>query len=196
VAEAAVVASASGQGKQLVAHVVIRASGSDNSRLTTELLQHCRSQLPAWMVPQNFIVHAALPQTATGKIDRRALAHEELEAPLAWPAEGSLQQKLRAVWAQLLGVADLDAQANLFESGARSLTVVRALTELRRHGFNSVTAAHLYEHPSVAAQAAWLETASAGVAEQAARMRGAQATGAVQRVALERFSQRHTHREG
>lgn len=196
VTAAAVVASPAAQGKRLVAHLVIRAPYGDDARLTAELLQHCRSQLPAWMVPQSFVVHAALPQTATGKIDRRALAQEEPEKPLAWPAEGSLQQQLRAVWAQLLGISDLDTHANLFESGARSLTVVRALTELRRHGFNSVTAAHLYEHPSVAAQAAWLEAASAGLTDQAARMRGAQATGVVQRAALERLARQHINREG
>jgi len=110
------------------------------------------------------------------------------DAPIVWPEQAPVREQLRALWSQLLERKQLDAHVNLFDEGARSLTVVRALTELRRHGFDSVTAAHLYEYPSIAAQAAWLEAAPVAAAAQAAHMRGAQATGAVQRAALAKFA--------
>ena len=90
-----------------------------------------------------------------------------------------------ALWKQLLGVAELDAGANLFDHGARSLTVVRALTELRRHG-HVLSVAQVYEHSSVAAQVALLDAAPG------ARDSGAdeQARGAAQRAALARFGPR------
>ena len=62
------------------------------------------------------------------------------------------------MWQQLLGTDAFDAQANLFDHGARSLLVVRALTELRRHG-HVLSAVQVYEHPSVAAQATLLTVA-------------------------------------
>jgi amino acid adenylation domain-containing protein len=188
VTRAAVVLSEGAQGKRLVAHVVARPGSGDEAELRAQWRVHCRSQLPTWMVPQDFVLHASLPHTASGKLDRRALAREGGQAPIAWPEHAPLREQLRALWAQLLDRADLDVHANLFEEGARSLTVVRALTELRRRGFDAVSAAHLYEHPSVAAQADWLAAAPGATAGHAARMRGAQASGAFQRAALARFA--------
>jgi len=188
VTRAAVVLSDGAQGKRLVAHVVVRAGSHDEGALRGQWRAHCRAQLPVWMLPQEFVIHAALPHTASGKLDRRALAREGERTPIAWPEHAPVREQLRALWSQLLERKQLDAHANLFDEGARSLTVVRALTELRRHGFDGVTAAHLYEYPSIAAQAAWLEAASVAAAAQAAHMRGAQATGAVQRAALAKFA--------
>lgn len=186
VAEAALVIATSVRGKRLVAHVVTRANATADSALHGQWRAHCRAHLPAWMVPQEFVVHATLPQTATGKIDRRALAQEQQGAPIAWPADASLQQQLRALWTQLLERADLDDHANLFDHGARSLTVVRALTELRRHGFDAVNAAQIYEYPTIAGQAALLSAApQAATTGEAARNRGMQ-----QREALARFARR------
>ena len=187
VAEAAVVVAPSAQGKRLVAHVVTRAAHSGGAVFTATLLEHCRGHLPPWMVPQRFVVHAALPQTATGKIDRRALACEEQEEHLPWYAHASLQQQLRALWAQLLDLAELDVDANLFDTGARSLTVVRALTELRRHGVRGLSAAQVYEHPTVAGQAALLTAAPESTfAADAARLRGECQRGAFARFASSR----------
>lgn len=196
VAQAAVVLSDGAQGRRLVAHVVARAGGGDEEALRAQWREHCRAQLPAWMLPQDYIVHAALPHTASGKLDRRALAQESEQTPIAWPERAPLREQLRALWAQLLDRPDLAVDANLFDEGARSLTVVRALTELRRRGFDSVSAAHLYEHASAAAQADWLAATPGAAAENAARMRDAHASGAVQRAALARLARRGTHREG
>jgi acyl-CoA synthetase (AMP-forming)/AMP-acid ligase II len=45
-----------------------------------DLRRHCASKLEDYMVPQEFIVHEALPRTDNGKIDRRLLAEgRELE---------------------------------------------------------------------------------------------------------------------
>lgn len=189
VAQAAVVVATSGHGERLVAHLITRSAYSDNTALAASLLEHCRKHLPPWMVPQHFIAHAALPQTATGKIDRRALAREEQEKSIAWPEQAPLGEQLRAVWAQLLDRAELGLHANLFDEGARSLTVVRALTEMRRHGIHALSPAQIYEFPTIAGQLALLTAApEAAVAAHAPHMRGAHASGVVQRAALARFA--------
>jgi acyl-coenzyme A synthetase/AMP-(fatty) acid ligase len=38
-----------------------------------ELKQFCAQHLPVYMVPDQFLFHARLPQTSTGKIDYQAL---------------------------------------------------------------------------------------------------------------------------
>ncbi len=160
VAEAAVVAVTDVQGRRLVANVVPRDAGIDEPVLTAQLRAHCDALLAAYMVPQSYVLWPLLPLTASGKIDRRTLAGNGVQAPLHWPEGVPLEQQLTALWQQLLGLASVDSHDNLFDLGARSLTVVRALIELRRRGYRTLSAVQIYEHPSVAKLAALLTAAT------------------------------------
>lgn len=185
VAEAAVVAAGGEGARRLVAHVVPRDARSDEASLAPALRAHCAQALAAYLVPQEIVVHAALPLTASGKIDRRELARQAEAQALHWRAGASLQEQLLELWRQLLGAPALEAHENVFEHGARSLLVVRALTELRRHG-HVLSAAQVYEHPSAAAQAAALgATPPVAAANEDVRGRGER-----QRAALARFGPR------
>lgn len=186
VAEAAVVAAGDAADRRLVANVVPRDAHVDDAALAAQLRAHCEGQLAAYLVPHAFVVLPALPLTASGKIDRRTLAGNGAQAPLVWPEAASLHEQLTALWQQLLGVATFDAHDNLFDLGARSLTVVRALTELRRRGFRTLSAVQIYEHPSVAKLTALLSGASAATAV----VDDTQARGDRQRAALARFGPR------
>jgi acyl-CoA synthetase (AMP-forming)/AMP-acid ligase II len=55
------------RGLQLVAHV------SGERRPLVELKAFCAVKLPAYMIPERFVFHSALPRTARGKIDFDAL---------------------------------------------------------------------------------------------------------------------------
>jgi len=184
VAEAAVVAVGGDADRRLVAHVVPRRMPAADEALIAELRAHCGAELAPYLVPQRFAVTAALPLTSSGKIDRRELARAAAAPAPQWPADAPLPRQLDALWRQLLGLDVIDADSNLFDLGARSITVVRALTELRQHGFRTLTAAQIYEHPSIARLAAWLAgDAPPPVADAALR-------GERQRAALTRFGPR------
>jgi long-chain acyl-CoA synthetase len=58
-------------GQAVHAHV---APADDQELDPSELRRHCAENLEDHMVPQQVVVHAALPRTPNGKIDRRALA--------------------------------------------------------------------------------------------------------------------------
>jgi len=155
VAHAVVVADGGHDGVHLVAHVVPHDDAGDDT-LPAQLAQHCEQALPPPLRPRSFVLHAALPTTASGKVDRRALARQQDAAPLQWDERAPLQAQLLRLWQQLLDGAPLQPSSNLFDAGARSLTVVHALTELRHHG-RVMSVAQAYENPTVAAQAALLE---------------------------------------
>jgi amino acid adenylation domain-containing protein len=184
VAEAAVVASGDSAGRRLIAHVVPRDAQAADDAIIAELRAHCHAQLAPYLVPQIFVLVPLLPLTASGKVDRQTLADAHADTAPVWPQSLPLPQQLAALWRQLLGLAEIDPQANLFDLGARSLTVVRALTELRRHGYRKLTAAQIYEHPSVAKLAACLAASTAAPAADA----GARLRGERQRAALHRFA--------
>ncbi len=185
VAEAVVVASTSAGASQLVAHVVSRDVDVDESALLDSLRQHASKHLASYLLPRQFHVHAALPMTVSGKVDRRALARQADEQPLTWPDDASLEEQMTVMWQQLLGVAPIAAHDNLFERGARSLTVVRALTQLRKHG-HVLSAAQVYDQPSIAGLVRILGNSS-GTDDT---VTAASARGERQRHALSRFGPR------
>lgn len=158
VAQAAVVAEERRGGRRLVAHIVPHALTAAD--VVDKLLgAYCAAMLPDYLRPQAFKTHVALPTTASGKIDRRALAHAK-EVAVGWNDCASLRDQLVGLWQHLLDVKGLDVSANVFELGARSLDVVQALTELRSHGY-AMTVAQIYEAPTIAAQLQLLGAAPA-----------------------------------
>jgi len=183
VAQAVVVGAQGSAGRTLAAHVVARDPRIDETALAAALRAHCAATLAPWLVPRTFALHAALPLAASGKIDRRSLARGGADE-LRWREGAPLAEQLLDLWRQLLDAPALAADANLFDHGARSLLVVRALTELRRRG-HVLGVAQVYECPSVAAQLALLEG-------RAAQDGGARETerGIAQRAAFARFAPR------
>ncbi len=66
-------------GQAVHASVLLHAAAGDAAPAAAidQALQHCRRQLPAWMVPAQLHLHSAsLPRNPNGKLDRRALAEQ------------------------------------------------------------------------------------------------------------------------
>jgi acyl-coenzyme A synthetase/AMP-(fatty) acid ligase len=62
---------------QAILLVVTRAKSEDDTSDTAKsLLEHLRSELPNFMLPQKIIVRESMLHNQNGKIDRRALAAE------------------------------------------------------------------------------------------------------------------------
>jgi acyl-coenzyme A synthetase/AMP-(fatty) acid ligase len=62
-------------GEEVVSYVVARP-GTDAG----EILRYCADVLPAFKAPKEIVLSAALPKSANGKLDRRALAQRWREA--------------------------------------------------------------------------------------------------------------------
>jgi acyl carrier protein len=84
--------------------------------------------LPDYMVPSHWLLLDALPLTSNGKLDRKALPlpdAEDWQRPFEAP-EGELEQQLAAIWAEVLGVAQIGRRDNFFELGGHSLLAAQA----------------------------------------------------------------------
>ncbi|WP_186174202.1 amino acid adenylation domain-containing protein [Burkholderia gladioli] len=116
--------------------------------------EHLRRSLPEYMVPAAYVALAALPLTANGKLDRRALpapdaaafGQQAYEAP-----QGELEATLAALWSELLGVDRVGRQDNFFALGGHSLLAVRVIGRLRERFGEAATLKTLFEAPSLAA---------------------------------------------
>ncbi|WP_304940986.1 non-ribosomal peptide synthetase [Streptacidiphilus sp. PB12-B1b] len=76
------------------------------------------------------------------------------------PPQGPLEQRIAAVWAQVLGVPALDRHDDFFACGGNSLRAVRAAARLTAAG-HPTDAALVFTAPTVAAHAAALTTPTA-----------------------------------
>jgi acyl-coenzyme A synthetase/AMP-(fatty) acid ligase len=90
-------------GLELVAHLVPRAGAELSS---TRLKQWLGRHLPDYMMPARFFILDALPLTAGGKTDRKALAQADCrEVPIGGEREApryDLEKELCAIWKTIL----------------------------------------------------------------------------------------------
>jgi amino acid adenylation domain-containing protein len=186
VAEAAAVAVGEpGSGDlRLVAYVVGKEGPAPSIPSTPptppidELRGFLRTQLPGHMVPWAFVSLPALPRNANGKIDRRALPDP---GRTAWggPAElaeprSEMEQRIAAIWRELLRLDQVGIHDNFFDSGGHSLLALRAYHRLKRDLARDFPLVALFEHPTIGALARYLEAGEAAPAtRQAGEDRGA-----------------------
>ncbi|HSF43792.1 MAG TPA: amino acid adenylation domain-containing protein [Thermoanaerobaculia bacterium] len=148
-------------GRRLVAYVAGDVSGTT----TEELRRSLRERLPDYMVPAAFVKLAALPLTSNGKVDRKALpapeqqvseeSHEETWLAPRTPVE----EVLTAIWAELLGLERVGADAHFFDLGGHSLLVTQVLSRLREAFAVEMSLRDLFEAPVLADLAARVEAA-------------------------------------
>ncbi|MCP3060169.1 amino acid adenylation domain-containing protein [Myxococcus sp. K38C18041901] len=132
-------------------------------RALRDLLQ---SSLPPHMLPSDFVVLSALPLTANGKVDHRALPRPSMSADDSTRVapRTPLEEELAALWAQVLGREVLSVTTSFFDLGGHSLLAAQLVAKLsERFGFK-VPLQVLFQSPTVAALAAWFEEQRAPVA--------------------------------
>ncbi len=132
VRRAAVVASEkAGEEKKLVACIVLNQSLTEPVQRLREALGQ---MLPDYMIPSHFIFMKALPLTANGKIDRKALpapvADRRMQGtPFVHPVT-PLEQKLAEIWKEVLQVERVALTDNFLLLGGDSLSAVKILARI------------------------------------------------------------------
>ncbi|HEY2737499.1 MAG TPA: condensation domain-containing protein, partial [Thermoanaerobaculia bacterium] len=104
-----------------------------------DLRRWLADRLPEPMVPVAVMVLAALPRTASGKLDRRSLPDPPRElsgrgtGALVPPGKlppGTLLPRLLALYREVLGVPEVHPEDSLFDLGGHSLSVSRLVTRI------------------------------------------------------------------
>ncbi|MGP9766972.1 amino acid adenylation domain-containing protein [Halomonas sp. AOP13-D3-9] len=166
IAEAEVVARENEEGRtQLYAYVVMAAgSDVDDDALLTQLGE----RVPDYMVPSAMVRLDAIPLTANGKLDRKALPEpvqtgsgKAFEAP-----QGEAEEALAAVWADVIGCEQVGRNDNFFELGGDSILSLQIVARSRKRGYK-VTPKQLMEGQTVAAVAAMATPLAAAAPKQA-----------------------------
>ena len=135
-------------GGQLVAYLV--AAGQPSlAALRTHLLE----TLPDYMVPGTFVTLDALPLTASGKVDRRALPSPEASAAIAGAGRTAprtpVEEMVAAIWGELLGRDGLAVEDNFFELGGHSLLATQMLSRIHDLSNIQLPMLSIFDAPTV-----------------------------------------------
>jgi acyl carrier protein len=138
------------ESKRLVAYVV---ADRETKPTVSELRSFLGERLPDYMIPSAFVMLDRLPQTPSGKIDRRALPEPteerpELEAAYVAPRT-PVEETLADIVGQVLGVDRVGIRDNFFELGGHSMLAIQVISQVRELFQVDVPLRSLFESPTV-----------------------------------------------
>ena len=116
------------------------------------LKAHMRKSLPDYMVPGHFVAVADFPRTASGKTDRNALPLPEDTRTAATGVKTpvtALQDRMLAIWGEVLGREVRGIDENFFDIGGHSLLVVSLVRKLNARLGTDFKVRDLFENPTV-----------------------------------------------
>nr|QEO74619.1 AMP-dependent synthetase and ligase [uncultured bacterium] len=151
VRECVVVAGEDAAGdKRLVAYVVVAGAAP----AAGELREFLHTKLPEHMIPALFVELEALPLTAHGKVDRRALPAPDQSRPhlskeFVAPRT-PVERELARIWRELLGVEEVGVTDDFFELGGHSLLLTQLASWVRKSFQVEVPLRALFDTPTIA----------------------------------------------
>ncbi|MFF3032967.1 amino acid adenylation domain-containing protein [Streptomyces rubiginosohelvolus] len=158
VEDAAVVAhqDAADPTPRLVAYLT-GLTGTPETRATTaaRVREELRTVLPGHLVPDLCLPLDTLPLTPNGKLDRNALpAPRPAAVPTGRAPAGQREELLAALFADLLGLEQVGAEADFFALGGHSLLAARLATRAADVLGHPIPVRQIFDTPTVAALAA------------------------------------------
>lgn len=157
--DAVVIAREDAAGEKRLAAYLVPRAGADVS--PQNFRRELGRQLPAHMIPNDFVVLKKLPLTAAGKIDRRALPLPPTPASKNGLRGGKkprdvVEKRLTRIWEAVLKVSPIARNADFFELGGSSLKSVEVLLHIEELFHVSLPPSTLAEHSTVEKLAALL----------------------------------------
>jgi amino acid adenylation domain-containing protein len=160
----------------LVVYLVLAAGQANQGTAVEGVRLSLRESLPEQMLPAAFVVLPALPLTASGKVDRRALpAPERAGGGTEGSARRSVprtptERVLARLWADVLAAAPAAGEGggprvavedSFFELGGHSLLATRLVSRIWQAFGVELPLHRLFEHPTLAAMARAIDEGAA-----------------------------------
>jgi len=153
--EVAVLAVPGLSGPQLVAYLVPAEAGLlddpfGQSQWRDTVRSQLKATLPEHMVPAHLVLLAQLPLTANGKLNRNALPSPDVGAsqPAYQAPRSELEQRLAAIWQEVLKRPQVGLDDNFFELGGDSIISIQVVSRARQAGIR-LTPKDLFQHQTV-----------------------------------------------
>ena len=152
------------QLKSWSAYANVPYTDSKPSQLIPQLRGFLKEQLPNYMIPSAFVILEKLPQTPSGKVDRRALPAPDKSRPLLdvelVAPRTPTEEILAGIWAELLSVNEIGVLDNFFMLGGDSIGATQLISRVRDTFGIELSLHRLFESPTVAELSEELDGAS------------------------------------
>ncbi len=153
IAGAAVLAREDNGRKQLAAYLIPDPAASPPS--AADLRGWLTDTLPDYMIPATFTALDALPLTANGKLDRRALPAPGRDTAAGYvPPRTPAEHAIAAIWAGVLGLDQVGIHDNFFELGGDSILSIQITSRLRAALGAELSPRVIFTSPTIAGLAA------------------------------------------
>lgn len=153
-----------GEAPRLVAYVtrLQTASSEDDRSLSAELRSLLLRRLPRAIVPDAIVFLAAMPKTATEKIDRRSLPTPDFDKAthgdhIVLP-KTETELAVLEVWTATLGRQIASVGRDFFDVGGNSILMTQLCFNIRRRFAVPFPIRAVLDHPDVRSQAALIDT--------------------------------------
>ena len=139
---------------RLVAYLVINGiNTTDNRPLVTGLRNALKDALPAYMIPDDFVLVPTIAITPNGKVDRKALPKPDLtggNSVQGYIAPRSEIERLVAqIWEQLMGLKNISVTDNFFRLGGHSLVAIKIMARIKKVTGKHLPLATLFENSTI-----------------------------------------------
>lgn len=164
-------------GPRLIAFLTLNDTGASSQQPVEGIRTRMRERVPAYMVPNQFVILPEMPMTPNGKVDENALtppprnrdglvAEEQLTADYRAPATPA-ERRVTEVFADVLAMDLVGLDDSFFDIGGDSLAGVAVLARLEKSFDTRLPADALQQAPTPGALVA-LITGEAGAPDAVA----------------------------
>jgi amino acid adenylation domain-containing protein len=131
-----------------------------------ELREYLAQELPDYMIPSYFLQLDKLPLTPNGKIDRKALPESEgnIQTGVEYEApRNEIEEKLAAIWQEILGVEKIGINDNFFELGGHSLNATTVVSRIYKELNVEMPLRELFQTPTIKGLAEYIQRAESNL---------------------------------
>ncbi|HDJ1441448.1 TPA: amino acid adenylation domain-containing protein [Serratia rubidaea] len=132
---------------QLVGYLVLD-NADDDPTAAQYIARRLGSVLPEYMVPALWVMLPTLPYLSNGKVNRKALPAPEQQPAAEAAALTADEQRVAAVWRQVLQRDDIAPDAAFYSLGGDSMMAIRVRSALEKAGY-AVELSALYRNPNL-----------------------------------------------
>ncbi|MCP5051928.1 MAG: amino acid adenylation domain-containing protein, partial [bacterium] len=151
--EAVVLALGEQVDEKYLCAYVIATDTKKNAPEPDELKEFLSHTLPEYMIPSFYITIDEIPLTANDKVDKRALPRpdkDSLQRDTVYIApRDSLEEKLAALWEEVLAIKPVGIKDNFFDLGGHSLKATRMVSRIHRDLQVKLPLHELFTHPTI-----------------------------------------------
>ncbi|MBI6135787.1 MULTISPECIES: non-ribosomal peptide synthetase [Serratia] len=133
--------------ERLIGYLVLENTAHDPAT-TQHIARQLGNVLPEYMVPALWVILPTLPYLTNGKVNRKALPAPEQQPAVETAALTEEEQRVAAVWRQVLQRDDIAPDAAFYSLGGDSMMAIRVRSALEKAGY-AVELTALYRNPSL-----------------------------------------------